>query len=61
MLALINLGRYLSGQKDLAVNQMALPSGVRIPPYPPVAEVAQLVEHSHGKGKATSSNLVLGS
>ena len=28
-------GRYQSGQMGLAVNQLALPSGVRIPPYPP--------------------------
>ena len=31
---IIITGRYQSGQMGLAVNQLALPSGVRIPPYP---------------------------
>ncbi len=43
------------------VNLTASAFGGSNPSLPTVAKVAQPVEHPHGKGKATSSNLVLGS
>ncbi len=43
-----------------ALGEEAIPSG-NSPSLPTDAEIAQLVEHSHGKGKVTGSSLVLGS
>ncbi len=55
------MGRYQSGQMGQAVNLLALPSGVRIPPGPPLRRDSSVAEHSHGKGKAPGSNPGLGS
>ena len=56
------MGRWRSSQTHESVKLATSVYGGANPSLPTFfAEVAQLAEHPHGKGKVTSSNLVLGS
>ena len=58
------MGRYRSGQTGQTVNLLATPSKVRILACPhncSFADVAQLVEHLHGKEVVSGSNPLIGS
>ncbi len=55
------MGVFQSGQMGRTVNPLATPSKVRILALPPLAHIAQSVEHFVGNEEVTGSSPVVGS
>jgi hypothetical protein len=53
------MGRYWGGQREQTVNLSALPSRVRISPYPLNGNIAQLVEQTDVNRQVTGSTPVI--